>query len=687
MGAPDMNAAETVPAETAASPRRRVRAMVAGGVPLVLILLFVFLSVAAPFIWGNEASASNVAEANQAISATHWMGTDDLGRDILARTLVATRSSLVLAVLATVVGGCVGIALGLLSAMSRRAGRAVGALINLLIAFPALLLAIFFAVLFGIGSVGSVLAVGASFAPGFARITQTLTASVVAKEYVEASYVLGRGPLYRMFRHILPNIGEPIILYGTIHIGTAILALSGLSFLGLGVQPPSYDWGRLLNDALTRIYVTPGVAIAPSVAIVLAGLTFNMAGERLSDLIGGRRSAASSVRRRRPRPAHPHVSAAAPGSPTTETAAPEATASEAAAPEATAETATETATAGADGALVEVRGLRITYSAGDGVTTPVRDVSFAIGPNERVAIVGESGSGKSMTAAAIARLVDEPGQVEADALRFMDVDLLAMQDKADGHVLGRNMAMVFQDPGTALNPSVKIGTHLIEPAVIHLHDPKKRAKRKALEALRSVALSDPARRYEQHQHELSGGMKQRVCVAIGLMGEARLLIADEPTTALDVTVQRQIIRLIDRVGEQTQAGILFISHDIAVVSELCDRIIVMYAGFVVEEASTAELLASPAHPYTAVLLLSSPHMGLDKGKELASIDGRMPGPEADLPGCYFAARCPRADDICLERRPPLRVLKDGHRAACWHPLTEPGESSGDDALGSREMTI
>jgi peptide/nickel transport system permease protein len=614
----------------AASLRRSV-------VPLVLLLLFVFLSVAAPSIWGDEASKSNVAAANQAISAAHWMGTDDLGRDILARTLVATRSSLVLAVLATVVGGCAGIALGLLSAMSRRVGRAAGALINLLIAFPALLLAIFFAVLFGIGSVGSVLAVGASFAPGFARITQTLTASVVSKEYVEASYVLGKGPLYRTFRHILPNIGEPIVLYATIHIGTAILALSGLSFLGLGVQPPTYDWGRLLNDALTRVYVTPGVAIAPSVAIVLAGLTFNLVGERLSDLIAGRR-ATPPVRHREPwRPA-------------------------------------ESPAEGRDDAVVDVRGLRITYpAAGGGVTTPVREVSFAIGPNERVGIVGESGSGKSMTAAAIARLVDEPGRVRADTLRFMDVDLLGAPGKTENNVLGRNMAMVFQDPGTALNPAVKVGTHLIEPAVIHLHEPKQQAKGKALEALRSVAMPDPARRYEQHQHELSGGMKQRVCIAIGLMGEARLLIADEPTTALDVTVQRQILRLINRVGEQTQAGILFISHDIAVVSELCDRIIVMYAGFIVEEASTAELLDSPAHPYTAVLLAASPHMGLDKDKELASIDGRMPGPDVDLPGCYFAARCPRADATCLERRPPLRVLRDGHRTACWHPLTEAEE--------------
>src|SRR6185436_5918120 len=174
----------------------------------------------------------------------------------------------------TLVGGTVGVALGLVSGSSRRLGRLVGAVVNVLLAFPALLLSIFFAVLFGIGSVGSVLAVGAAFTPGFARITQTLTASVADREYIDAARVLGRRPADIAVRHVLPNIAEPVLLYTTIHIGTAILSLAGLSFLGLGVQPPSYDWGRLLSDGLTRVYVSPGAALAPAAAIILAGVTF-----------------------------------------------------------------------------------------------------------------------------------------------------------------------------------------------------------------------------------------------------------------------------------------------------------------------------------------------------------------------------------------------------------------------------
>jgi oligopeptide/dipeptide ABC transporter ATP-binding protein len=303
------------------------------------------------------------------------------------------------------------------------------------------------------------------------------------------------------------------------------------------------------------------------------------------------------------------------------------------------------------------------------VTTPVRDVSFVLARGEAVGIVGESGSGKSMTASAVARLVEAPGAVDAARLRFLDADLLDPETRVDT-VLGRSMATVFQDPGQALNPAIRIGTHLREPAMIHLGEPRRTARRKALDALRAVAIPDPARRYRQHQHELSGGMKQRVCIAIGLMGEPKLLIADEPTTALDVTVQRQILRLIAGVRQDTGAGMLFISHDIAVVAEVCDRVLVMYAGFVVEEAPTAALLAEPAHPYTAMLIAASPTMTTDKEADLSTVDGRMPAPDAELPGCYFAGRCPRADATCAAHRPPLLPVSaaDDHRVACWHPL-------------------
>jgi peptide/nickel transport system permease protein len=611
----------------------------------LLVAVFVVLAIAAPTLWREAASRTDVAIANLGPSAEHLLGTDSLGRDVAARTLVATRSSLVLAVLATAVGGGVGVTLGLLSAVvGRRAGRVLGGAINVLIAFPALLLAIFFAVVFGIGSTGSVLAVGAAFAPGFARLTQTLAASVASLEYVQAARILGRGRAYIMTRHILPNVAEPIILYAAMHLGTAILALSGLSFLGLGVQPPAYDWGRLLTEGLARIYTTPVVALAPCLAIVLAGVTFNLAGERLSDAVAGRDPRRAPVRD----PAEPAVTS------------PES------APESTTNPQDDSAP------VLEVAGLQVQYPSPAGMTAPVRDVSFEVRRSEVVGIVGESGSGKSLTALAIAQLVDEPGIVRADRLRFLDVDLRGPR-RAVTQALGARLAMVFQDPGEALNPAIRVGTHLREPAEVHLGIARPDAHTRALEALRAVAIPEPERRYRQYQHEFSGGMKQRASIAVGLMGEPRLLIADEPTTALDVTVQRQILRLLLAVRTEEDASVLLISHDIAVVSEVCDRVLVMYAGFVVEEADTDTLLATPAHPYTAVLLAASPHMDMGREQRLPTVAGRVPGPEATLPGCYFAPRCPRADERCGAERPPLEPLRPSQKVACWHPL-RPGES-------------
>ncbi|SDS56199.1 dipeptide/oligopeptide/nickel ABC transporter permease/ATP-binding protein [Microlunatus soli] len=610
----------------------RSRWTVGAVVPLVLIGWFAFLAIAGPAIWGATAERTDPLHAGLGMSLDHPMGTDDLGRDVLARTLVAIRRSLVLAVLSTVIGGCVGVALGLVAGMADRIGRIVGALITTLIAFPALLLAIFFAVLFGIGTTGSVLAVGAAFAPGFARLSQTLSASVSTREYVQAARMLGKSPVSIVLRHVLPNIGEPLILYTTIHIGTAILSLSGLSFLGLGVQPPSYDWGRMLSEGLTRVYVSPGSALAPAIAIVLAGITFNLAGEQLSDVLGGREAAARTVTA--------EAAELVPGAEDVDHDQP---------------------------SVLQVRGLRVVYGGRDRVATPVRDVSFSVTQGQTVAIVGESGSGKSMATSAVARLVEQPGSVAARELRLAESDLLGPDAE---RVLGQNLAMIFQDPGEALNPAIKIGTHLIEPAVVHRKESRATARAKALEVLRSVAIPDPERRYGQHQHELSGGMKQRICIAIALMGEPRLLIADEPTTALDVTVQRQILRLIAQAGEQTGASILFISHDIAVVSEISDRIVVMYAGFVVEDAPTPDLLSAPAHPYTAMLMAASPDMTADLDQPLPTLDGTMPRADEDLPGCYFANRCPRADETCRTSRPPLTTAGDtDRRVACWHPLT------------------
>ncbi|MEV5407285.1 ABC transporter ATP-binding protein [Thermopolyspora sp. NPDC052614] len=288
-------------------------------------------------------------------------------------------------------------------------------------------------------------------------------------------------------------------------------------------------------------------------------------------------------------------------------------------------------------------------------------MSLTIAPGEIVGLVGESGSGKSLTAAAIGGLVPYPGVVRAEALRLCGTDIADMSPKE----LGTSLAMVFQDPMASLNPALRVGGQLAEVAIVHQNASRADAHRRAVDRLGHVHIPEPERRARQHPHELSGGMRQRAVIAMGLMGTPRLIIADEPTTALDVTVQRQILTLLREVPAETGAATLFISHDIAVVGELCDRVVVMYAGRVVEELPVKHLAEGAAHPYTRALVASVPDMDTDRSLPLAGIPGRPPTPAEFTDGCAFAARCPLATDRCADN-PPL-VDHDGpaHRVACW----------------------
>jgi oligopeptide/dipeptide ABC transporter, ATP-binding protein, C-terminal domain len=582
----------------------------------------VILAIAGPPIWGEAAERVDPQAVLQGASAGHPFGTDNLGRDLLARVLVATRLSLLLALIATAVGGIAGVLLGALpSVLPRPLARFVTGAVNTLVAFPGLLLAMFTAVISGLGARGAVLGVAAAIAPGVARLTQTLSASVAGADYVAAARMLGVSRPRILVRHVLPNIAEPLILNLTQAMGLALLALASMSFLGLGVQPPDFDWGRLLFDGLPRIYVTPAVALGPAAAVALAGIGFNLLGDALAQAASRRATHAGEV------------VAAADGS-----------AEEAGTPD--------------PGAVLEVRGLTVAFPGG---LTPVRGVSLTIAPGEIVGLVGESGCGKSLTAAAIGGLVPYPGVVRAEALRLCGTETAEMSPKE----LGTSLAMVFQDPMASLNPALRVGGQLAEVAIVHENASRADAHRRAVDRLGHVRIPEPERRARQHPHELSGGMRQRAVIAMGLMGTPRLIIADEPTTALDVTVQRQILTLLREVTAETGAATLFISHDIAVVGELCDRVVVMYAGRVVEELPAKELAEGAAHPYTRALIASVPDMETDRTRPLAGIPGRPPTPAEFTDGCAFAPRCPLATARCAERPPLVEHDGPGHRVACW----------------------
>lgn len=595
-----------------------------GACSAVLLALVVVLAALAPLLWGDGAAAIDTDAIGQGPSGTHPFGTDSLGRDLLLRTLVATRLSVGLAVLATAIGAGAGVVLGTLPAvLPRRVGRLLTAVVDIAVAFPGLLLALFLAVIFGVGTHGAVLAIGFAMVPAFARLVQTLSASVSGRDFVAAARIAGVGRVRLLARHVLPNIGEPLVVNATIGAGSAMLAFAGLSFLGIGVQAPDYDWGRLLREGLDGIYVNPAAALGPAAAVVLAGLAFNLVGETVAAVVGVR----TRVNRRAAPPA--------PAAPSTPGEQP------------------------ADAVLV-VENLRVAFPGPDGWTVPVRGVSFSVRAGEAIGVVGESGSGKSLTALAVSRLVEAPGVVTADRLEFAGTPLAAASDRE----LGTALAMVFQDPMTSFNPARRVGGQLAEVSERHHGLSRRQAFARAVDRLAAVRVPAAERRARQYPHEFSGGMRQRAMIGMGLMGRPKLIVADEPTTALDVTVQRQVLRLLARTREAEGAAILLISHDIAVVSQTCERMLVMYAGRIVEDLPTG----SPArHPYTRALLATTVDLETDRDRPLEVIPGRPPEPGQVPEGCAFAARCPLASDRCRTEDPVLDPATGGHRVACWHP--------------------
>ncbi len=315
--------------------------------------------------------------------------------------------------------------------------------------------------------------------------------------------------------------------------------------------------------------------------------------------------------------------------------------------------------------LLEVEDLRITFATGPGLSRPVDGVSFAVAKGELLALVGESGCGKSLTSLALLRLVPPPGVIAAGSvIRFDGTDLLTLDAPALRRVRGRRIAMIFQDPMTSLNPVFTVADQIGESVRAHRKLSKSEARARALELLQEVGIPDPVARLDQYPHQLSGGMRQRVMIAIALASEPELLIADEPTTALDVTVQAQILEVLDRLRAARGMAVLLITHDLGIVAGRADRVAVMYAGRLVEEAPTPELFARPSHPYTRGLLASVPRL-TGPVTRLTPIAGNVPPPTAWPSGCRFHPRCPAALPRCPTDDPPALPVADGHQMRCW----------------------
>ncbi len=320
-------------------------------------------------------------------------------------------------------------------------------------------------------------------------------------------------------------------------------------------------------------------------------------------------------------------------------------------------------------ALLEVRGLRTHFDTDRGLFRAVDGISFSVGCGRTVGLVGESGCGKSVTSLSIMGLVAEPGRVAAESVLFEGRDVLALSADERRQLRGGKMSMIFQEPMTSLNPVHTIGQQIVEAVLAHTQMSPQAAKARAIEMLELVRIPSAAARFDDYPHRLSGGMRQRVMIAMALCCEPALLIADEPTTALDVTIQAQILDLLQGLQQRLGMAVLIITHDLGVIAEVADEVLVMYAGQIVESAEVADLFADPQHPYTIGLLGSIPRLDADRVR-LATIEGTVPSANSQPKGCRFSPRCPFADRRCREQQPPLRDIAPGHRVACWKAPVE-----------------
>ena len=333
--------------------------------------------------------------------------------------------------------------------------------------------------------------------------------------------------------------------------------------------------------------------------------------------------------------------------------------------------------------LLSVKNLSTEFPVKKGIVRAVEDVSFDVDQGEILAIVGESGSGQSVTRLSIMGLLAEPGHVAGGSLEFEGKDLATLSEKQYRELRGNDMAMIFQEPMTSLNPVYRVGNQIVEAIRTHEKVSKAEAKDRAVDLLRKVGIPSPEARINDYPHQMSGGMRQRVMIAMALACNPKLLIADEPTTALDVTIQAQILDLLRRLRDDTGMAVLLITHDLGVVSETADRVVVMYCGQVVEEAEVRTLFDHPMHPYTLGLLKSIPRLEDDDSKRLYMIKGMVPNPLEMPPGCHFSDRCDSCMDICRTKVPEL-VDVDGHKVRCFLYESADGEVKSEEAIARAE---
>ncbi|MCF2527300.1 dipeptide/oligopeptide/nickel ABC transporter permease/ATP-binding protein [Yinghuangia soli] len=512
----------------------------------------------------------------------HVLGTDMLGRDQLSLLLVGARETLAVALLATAIAAAVGLLMAGAAALAPRwISASVVQLVDVVIAFPALLTAMVLAAVFGGSLWTAASAVGIASGVHVARVTRLEIERVRGTDYVLAATASGSGTWRTMRRHVLPNIAPTLIVQLSLVMAVATLTEASLSYLGYGSPSPAVSWGRMLHDQQPYIEARPLLVVWPGIAVALTVLGFNLLGDALRDATD-------------PRLRGSGVGSAAPGG------VPESAAEGLPKHGSAAAVPVAAVAAPASAPLLTVTDLTIRV----GARILVDGVSLSLAAGERLGLIGESGSGKSLTSLAVPGLLPE-GLTASGSIRIDGVELLGRPERQLAGIRGERVAMVFQEPLTALDPLWRIGRQIAEPLRLHRGLTRRQADEEALRLARRVGLPDPEHIVRAWPHQLSGGQRQRVGIAIALACRPALLIADEPTTALDATVQREILALLDELTREQGTALIFVTHDLAVVASVADRIAVMRRGRIVEHGPLGEVLASPREAYTRSLLAAA----------------------------------------------------------------------------------
>jgi peptide/nickel transport system permease protein len=604
-------------------------ALICGGFLLLVILGAIFAPLVAPY-------PPNVLDLPNALSgptAKHLLGSDELGRDILSRLLYGGRlvfpgvlegvlTALILAVPIGILAGYFG---GIFD-------RLVGAITDALLSIPTIILVLVVLAIFPKNTHAAMIAFGILVSPNLIRIVRGETLPLKEADFVSAARVAGVSDLQIMIRHIRPGIIRIVIVQGSFIAAGALGYMVALGYLGLTASSGEPEWGQMVASAGALLNRQPWLLVPTGGLIGLIVLAFTLFGNALRDASAETIAAAPGPASRGSSPlkipAQPQGNLPDPSN-----------------------------------KLLSLNDLSVAFSSRSGDLLAVDNISFDVNPSEIVGLVGESGAGKSITSLAILRLLPNAARIVNGQILFEGRNITGMNDSEFDRLRGSSFGLVSQEPLSSLDPAFTVGSQLGE--LVRLHDGvnRKESRSRCLDLLNQVRIRKPVQVLTMYPHELSGGMAQRVAIAMALAGRPKLLIADEPTSALDVTVQNEILALLRQLQQETRMAVLIVTHNFGIVADLCDRVIVLYAGQIFEEANVFQLFDRPANPYTKGLLLANPS-NAQPDQPLPIIPGRVPSIGSWPTHCRFAQRCPYAADECLAGPIPLLAFESERKSRC-----------------------